>query len=320
MNFLKDLTLKIENGYKINFDEALKVYNSPLTELKIYANTLRENLCGNTVDLCSIMNAKSGKCSEDCSFCAQSIHFKTGVAEYPLVSSEEALKLAKENQAEGVDRFSLVTSGRGLKGKDFDKALDIYKELGEKTNISLCASFGIVSKDQLKRMKDLGIKRYHHNLETSKDYYEKICTTHSYKERIDTLNFAKEEGLEICSGGIIGMGESIEDRINLALMLAKLEVISIPINILMPIKGTPLENEKPLSQEEILKTIATFRFINPKANIRLAGGRMMLENQGREAFLYGANGTITGNYLTTCGNKTADDKKMIKDLGLKTNK
>ncbi|MGL5617061.1 MAG: biotin synthase BioB [Sarcina sp.] len=316
MSFLQELTLKIKNGYKINFDEALKVYNSPIEQLEKFSNELRETLCGNKVDLCSIMNAKSGKCSEDCKFCAQSIHFKTGVSEYPLVDKEEALSLAKENEKEGVHRFSLVTSGRGLKGKDFNKALDIYSYISENTTIGLCASFGIVSKEQLKEMKALGIKRYHHNLESSKDFYKKICTTHSYEERIDTLNFAKEEGLEICSGGIIGMGESIEDRINLALTLQQLEVTSIPVNILMPIKGTPLENEKALSQEEILRTIATFRFINPKANIRLAGGRMLMDNQGKDAFKFGANATITGNYLTTCGNKTADDRTMIKDLGL----
>lgn len=315
MNFLKEITIKIKNNYNVNFDEGLKIYNSPIDELSKYANELRDELCGKKVDLCSIMNAKSGKCSEDCNFCAQSIHFKTGVSEYPLVSSKEALELAKENEAEGVDRFSLITSGLGLKGKDFDNALKIYSNLAKNTNIDLCASFGILNKEQLREIKDIGIKRYHHNLESSRDFYKTICTTHSYESRIETLKNAKLEGLEICSGGIIGMGETIEDRINLALTLQELEVMSIPINVLMPIKGTPLENQDKLSEEHILRTIATFRFINPKANIRLAGGRMLIKNQGKEAFNFGANATITGNYLTTCGNKTKDDRKMLKDLG-----
>lgn len=192
-----------------------------------------------------------------------------------------------------------------------------YKRLNDECNISLCASHGILDKESLMKLTEVGVKRYHHNLETSRSYYRKICTTHSYDERINTIKEAKKVGLEICSGGIIGLGESREDRIDMAIELRCLGVPSIPINALMAIKGTPLEKQESLSEEEILRTIAVFRFINPKANIRLAAGRSLLNNDGDRAFKAGANGTITGNLLTTCGNKICDDRRMIKSLGLK---
>ncbi|MGL4760519.1 MAG: biotin synthase BioB [Sarcina sp.] len=314
INKLKE---KVLNGYKLNREEALALYNTnEVDKLKEAANEIREKLCGKSVDLCSIVNGKSGKCSENCKYCAQSIHFKTGVSEYPLMPYEEVEKLAKENEREGVNRFSIVTSGKGLYGKDFDRVVDYYDRLKKNCGINLCASHGIVNKESLNKLKNVGVKRYHHNLETSEKYYAEICTTHTYKERIDTIQYAKELGLEVCSGGIIGMGESIEDRIDLALTLRDLEIKSIPVNALMPIKGTPLENAKALTEEDILRTIATFRFVNPVANIRLAAGRNLLTGAGESAFKAGANATITGNLLTTCGNKIKDDKEMINKLGL----
>ncbi|MGL5066556.1 MAG: biotin synthase BioB [Sarcina sp.] len=314
INKLKE---KVLNGYKLNREEALALYNTKeVDKLKEAANEIREKLCGKSVDLCSIVNGKSGKCSENCKYCAQSIHFKTGVSEYPLMPYEDVEKLAKENEREGVNRFSIVTSGKGLYGKDFDRVVDYYDRLKKNCGINLCASHGIVNKESLNKLKNVGVKRYHHNLETSEKYYAEICTTHTYKERIDTIQYAKEIGLEVCSGGIIGMGESIEDRIDLALTLRDLEIKSIPVNALMPIKGTPLENAKALTEEDILRTIATFRFVNPVANIRLAAGRNLLTGAGESAFKAGANATITGNLLTTCGNKIKDDKEMINKLGL----
>ena len=314
INKLKE---KVLNGYKLNREEALALYNTnEVDKLKDAANEIREKLCGKSVDLCSIVNGKSGKCSENCKYCAQSIHFKTGVSEYPLMPYEEVEKLAKENESEGVNRFSIVTSGKGLYGKDFDRVVDYYDRLKQNCGINLCASHGIVNKESLNKLKNVGVKRYHHNLETSEKYYAEICTTHTYQERIDTIQHAKELGLEVCSGGIIGMGESIEDRVDLALTLRDLEIKSIPVNALMPIKGTPLENAKNLTEEDILRTIATFRFVNPTANIRLAAGRNLLTGAGESAFKAGANATITGNLLTTCGNKIKDDKEMINKLGL----
>lgn len=323
-SFIKGLEKKVIGGQATSFEEAMKLAGieekDDIKELCNSANNIREFFCGIEVDLCSIMNAKSGHCSEDCKFCAQSAHYITNVEVYDLVSKEAALKLAKENESEGVNRFSLVTSGRGIIGSDFEKVVEIYKELNKAMKMDLCASLGILGHDELLRLVEVGITMYHHNLETSRDYYEKICTTHSYDERIDTINAARKAGMAVCSGGIIGLGESLEDRVKLAFQLRDLGVQSIPINVLNPVKGTPLENQERLSQDEILKTIAIFRFINPKAFIRLAGGRNLIDEFGKNCFNAGANATITGNYLTTSGNKICDDKKMISELKLEVRK
>jgi len=321
INFIKDLEGRVLLGEEIDFQEALSLTkldsNEDIEQLCISADNIRKTFCGDKVDLCTIMNAKSGRCSEDCKFCAQSAHYNTNVEVYDLVSKESALKLAKENEAEGVNRFSLVTSGRGIVGSDFEKILDIYEELNNELSMDLCASLGILGYDDFLKLKERGITMYHHNLETSKEFYKEICTTHSYEERIDTIKAAKEAGMTVCSGGIVGLGESWEDRINLAFQLKELNVMSIPVNILNPVKGTPLEGSKNLTQEDILKTIAIFRFINPKALIRLAGGRNLIKDLGKGCFNAGANATITGNYLTTSGNKICDDKRMIGELKLK---
>lgn len=319
-SFIKDLEIRILSGEYINFQEAMTLTelrnNEEIEQLCLSANNIRKTFCGNKVDLCSIMNAKSGRCSEDCKFCAQSVHYNTNAEVYDLVSKEAALKIAKENESEGVNRFSLVTSGRGITSSDFEKVLGIYEKLNRELKIELCASLGILEYDKLLKLKDIGITMYHHNLETSREFYKEICTTHSYEERIDTIKAAQKAGIPVCSGGIIGLGESWVDRINLAFQLKQLKIMSIPVNVLNPVKGTPLEDSKNLSQENILKTIAIFRFINPKALIRLAGGRNLIRDLGKECFNSGANATITGNYLTTSGNKICDDKKMISELKL----
>jgi biotin synthase len=324
IEFIKKIEEEILKNQDITFGKALKLSTieekEDLEQLYKSANKIREVLSGKEIDFCTIMNAKSGHCSEDCKFCAQSAHYKTEIEVYGLVSTEEALKLAKENENEGVNRFSLVTSGRGINGHEFEKVLEIYEKLNKEVKINLCASLGIMEYEQFLKLKGKGITMYHHNLETSRENYNNICTTHSYDERIDTINSAKKAGLDICSGGIIGLGESFEDRINLAFELKKLDVKSIPVNILNPIKGTPLENARSLSQEEILKTIAIFRFINPGAFIRLAGGRNLIDEFGKNCFSAGANATITGNYLTTSGNKICDDMKLIKELKLEVRK
>lgn len=319
-SFIKDLEIRILSGEYINFQEAMTLTelrnNEEIEQLCLSANNIRKTFCGNKVDLCSIMNAKSGRCSEDCKFCAQSVHYNTNAEVYDLVSKEAALKIAKENESEGVNRFSLVTSGRGITSSDFEKVLDIYEKLNRELKMKLCASLGILEYDKLLKLKERGITMYHHNLETSREFYKEICTTHSYEERIDTIKAAQKAGIPVCSGGIIGLGESWVDRINLAFQLKELKVMSIPVNVLNLVKGTPLEDSKNLSQEDILKTIAIFRFINPKALIRLAGGRNLIRDLGKECFNSGANATITGNYLTTSGNKICDDKKMISELKL----
>ncbi|WP_050607714.1 biotin synthase BioB [Clostridium niameyense] len=319
MSIIKDLENKIYENKIITKDQAIYLDNlneEDLQKLFHGANRIREKFMGNKVDLCSIMNAKSGRCSEDCKFCAQSIRYNTDVKVHGIVDKDEAIKLALENEKEGINKFSLVTSGRGLLGKEFYEIVRIYKTLREKVNIDLCASLGILTYEQLVSLKKVGVSTYHHNLETNRNYYKKICTTHSYDERINTIKNAQRAGLKVCCGGIIGLGESMKDRIDLAFELNSLNIKSIPINVLNPIKGTPLQEAKPLTQKEILKTMAIFRFINPKADIRLAGGRNLIENFGESCFKVGVSATISGNYLTTSGNKIKDDINMINNLGL----
>lgn len=320
-NIIKVFENKIYENKNITLDEALELSKSEnLQELLQAADRICKRYSKNKVYLCSIMNAKSGKCSEDCKYCAQSCHYNTGVLEYPLVDKSEALKLAVENESFNVNRFSLVTSGKTILGQEFEKILEIYDHIYSNSNIGLCASLGILSLEQLIKLKKFGVTRYHHNLETSRDYYSTICSTHTYDDRINTILSAKKAGLEICSGGIIGMGETMEDRIKMAIELQNLEVKSIPINILTPIKGTPLENLRPLNESEILKTIALFKFINPSSSIRLAGGRNFLNEFGKNAFTSGVNAAITGNYLTTSGNNISDDIKMLNSMALEVNK
>lgn len=317
-NFIKKLKEKVLVGENINYIEVKKLANSPLTaeefeELCKSANEIRKIFCGNRFDLCTIVNAKSGKCSEDCKYCAQSSHFKTGIEVYSLITEEKALIEAKKVEEEGAHRFSLVTSGRGL-NKESKEVLDlerVYLKLKDKTNLSLCASHGICDEESLERIYRAGVTTYHHNLETSRDFYDKICTTHTYDERINTIKLAQKVGLQVCSGGIWGLGESEEDRIKMAFELKELGVFSVPINILMPIKGTPLENNLPLDPKDILKMIAIYRFILPKAYLRYAGGRIKLEDLQEKGINSGINSALTGNFLTTTGTTIASDKEMI---------
>jgi biotin synthase len=220
------------------------------------------------------------------------------------------------NEQEGVHRFSIVTAGRALTGDEFEKAIHAYETMHKKYKIDLCASMGFLDEEQLHRLHEAGVTSYHHNIETSKRNFPNICTTHTYEQKIETLKKVKAEGMCACSGGIIGMGETWEDRLDMAVSLAELNIDSIPLNALMPIKGTPFENRKSLTEDEILRTIAFFRYINPEANIRLAAGRALLTNDGENAFQSGASATITGNMLTTAACATIrSDKKMLKSLG-----
>jgi len=317
--YIRGLERHILVGQAISCEDAMRLSEledkKHIEELCSAADRIREHFCGNEADLCTIMNARSGRCSEDCKFCAQSSRYKTGAEEYGMVSGEAAVAAAKENENEGVNRFSLVTSGRSVCGDDLEKVLEIYEALGREVEMDICASHGILGIEAMSRLKEKGVNRYHHNLESSREYFGNICTTHSYDQMIQTIIAARQAGLDICSGGIIGMGESRADRISLAFELKGLGVESIPLNVLNPIKGTPLEEAETLSQDDILKTVAVFRFINPSADIRLAGGRNLIHEYGRACFRAGANATITGNYLTTSGNKICDDKRMLAGMG-----
>lgn len=279
------------------------------------ADHIRKALCSNHVDLCSIINGKSGKCSENCRFCAQSAHNCTGVSEYAFLDTETILRECRHNEAQGVHRFSIVTAGRTLSDADFEKAVDAYSTLHAQTNMQLCGSHGLLTEEQFRRLRETGVNRYHCNIETSRRNFPNICTTHTYEDKIACIQRAKRAGFEVCSGGIIGMGETWDDRIDMAVSLAELGVSSIPINALMPIKGTPLEGLPRLTEADILRTIAIFRYICPTADIRLAAGRDLLEQCGKKAFLSGANATITGDMLTTSGNAIRDDVDMLTAMG-----
>ena len=315
MENLQGLKDKVLNGAYINKDEAVSLINTDLNELRKYAEEIRQKFCGNSFSLCTIINGKSGRCSEDCKYCAQSIHFKTNVEEYDILDEKIIIDSAKSNYEKGVHKFSIVTSGKRLTQEQVEKLCEIYKNVHKECSIELCASHGLLSYNDLKKIKESGVIRYHNNLETSRNYFKKICTTHTYDEKIETIKNAKKAGLEVCSGGIIGLGESMEDRIDMALTLREISVNSIPVNVLNPIKGTPLENAEPLSYEEVMRTLAIFRFILPKAEIRLAGGRALLEDKGLNALKSGVNAAISGDMLTTSGIKTSEDIAMLKELG-----
>ena len=284
INSLKDLSCwkeAILSGHMLTRPEAETLLQLPLdSELfNLFlgaADDIRKHFLGNDIELCSILNAKSGRCSEDCKFCAQSAHYDTPVDVYDLVDYQPIEDMVKENQAAGVHRFSLVMSGRGIDSIDLEKVLSHYDQLSRDTSMSLCASLGLMTKTDLSRLAQSGVTMYHHNLESGHKFYETLCTTHSYQDRIDTIEAAKAAGLSICSGGIIGMGESWSDRLDLIFDLRRLEVASVPVNILNPIAGTPFEHVPHLSQGEILKTIALFRWVHPRADIRLGGGRRHL--------------------------------------------
>lgn len=308
---------EIIKGRRLNRDEDLGwLLDVELSELQAGAFLLQKHFRGNHIDLCTIVNGRSGRCSENCKYCAQSAYHHTGVEEYPLMSKEELFRHAKANQEGGANRFSIVTSGRALSGKEFETVLEAYKEMNDTLSIHLCASHGILTEEQLQKLYEAGVRQYHHNIETSKRYFPEICTSHTYDDRIKTIKLAQKAGLNVCSGGIIGMGETWADRIDMAISLSELNIKSIPINSLMAIPGTKLEGMPPLSGDDILRTIALFRFINPEADIRMAAGRKLMPENGATAFKAGASASITGNMLTTSGTTMKDDLEILKKLGL----
>ena len=279
------------------------------------ANAIRRHLCGDRFDLCSIINAKSGNCTENCRFCAQSARHQTGIDTYQSISEEDALVQTRDNDAHGVHRISLVTSGRSLSGETLIELIHLYGKMAEVTDMLFCASAGFLDDAIASRLYEAGVRRYHCNLEASRTFFPRVCTTHTWEEKVETLRLARKTGMALCSGGIIGMGESMEDRIDMAFELRDLEVHSIPINILTPIPGTPLAELTPLTVEEVLTTVALYRFINPEAVIRMAGGRQQLGTDQYRCFTAGANGAIVGNYLTTTGSSVAEDLARLSSLG-----
>lgn len=318
---MENLAIEIIEGRRLKRNENLNFFLlADSQELFEGSNMIREALCGKRVDLCSIINGRSGRCSENCKFCAQSSHHKTEVKEYEFLDSDEIVEDCKNHVVNGVHRYSIVTSGRTLDDKDFEKAIEAYEKMNKECHIGLCASHGFLNEKQLLRLREAGVTMYHSNIETSEAYFHNVCTTHTYEDKIKEIKLAQDAGLKVCSGGIIGMGETWEDRIDMAVSLSELNIDSIPINALMPIKGTAYESLEVLTEDEILRTVAIFRYINPTAYIRMAAGRKYFEDGGRGIFQAGANATITGDMLTTVGNSTAQDREMLADLGLDVSK
>jgi biotin synthase len=304
-------------GRSISYAEGVELLNSSSPEeLYAAADEIREHFIGRKFDMCSIQNAKSGRCSEDCKWCSQSAHFKTGVEEYDLINPQLALDVARMNASQGINRYSLVTSGRALDDKRLDALCDIYREVKKETKLHVCASMGLLNKSQLEKLQQAGIEHYHCNLETAPSFFSKVCSTHTIKEKLQTINWAKELGIGICSGGILGMGESPEQRVELAIALQQAGADSIPVNILNPIEGTALQGAEKLTDEEVLRAIAVFRFANPKAHIRFAGGRNQLSKEAQiKALRCGVSAALVGDYLTTLGTKVAEDKEMFAAAG-----
>ena len=316
MESVSGLEKKIEEGYRPDYDEALSLMRSlSLEDLCALAHALRLRYQGKRVDMCSIMNARSGKCGEDCKWCSQSRFHHTDIEVYPLVDAESALREAVHNASKGVSRFSLVTSGRALSPADAERICAIYRRIGSECPIKLCASLGLLNREQLFQLKESGVTRYHCNLETAPSYFPQVCTTHTIEEKLQTIEWAREAGLEICSGGIIGMGESEEQRVEFALAIRRTGAVSIPVNILNPIPGTRLAGMPPLKAEEVIRAVAMIRILNPEASVRLAGGRSRIKAVEPELFRCGISGSIVGDLLTTTGSDIDTDKAMFLRLG-----
>lgn len=318
MKLLQEVKSRILKGGFISREEADEIAaNAPLDELCDAADEISRHFVGTKVDSCSIVNARSGDCGEDCKWCAQSARHKTGCESYRFLSKEETLDAARKNEEAGIYRFSLVTSGRTMPEKDLDYFCEIYRELDASTDLYLCASMGLLTKSQLAKLKESGVKRYHCNMETSSGFFPKLCTTHTPEDKIKTIKAARELGMDVCSGGIIGMGESLADRLDFAFELAALDVDSVPMNILDPIPGTPLENTPLISEEDIIRTAAMFRLILPRKSIRFAGGRKRLSQESMLRMMKGGvNGVLMGDMLTTVSNTIADDRKLFEKASM----
>jgi biotin synthase len=312
---------KVLEGKDVSMKDVLPLLgtNGPdVLDLAAVANRVREEFNGNKIDLCSLLSVKSGKCPEDCAFCAQSAHYKTEAPVYPLMDIQRIVEEAKEAQARGTGRFCLITSGREVSDKEFETILDALGRIRRETTLDLDCSLGTLSKERAESLRKVGVTRYNHNVETAESHFLQICTTHSFRDRVKTVEVLKGQGFSVCCGGIIGLGESPQQRLELAFSLKQLGIDCIPFNILNPRPGTPLENSEPIPPMEVIKTISLFRLVLPKGTIKIAGGREAnLRDLQSLALLAGANGLIVGNYLTTPGRNAEDDLTMVRDLGFK---
>lgn len=315
MGFVKEQKEKVLGGEQITKEEAMRLYEEPLEEVCTAADEIRRYFCEDRFDLCTIINGKSGKCPEDCKYCAQSAYYQTSTEDYPLLETEEIVRQAKYNADRGVLRYSIVTSGRALKDEEIDQMCGAIRAIREQTDIEVCVSFGLLSEAQFRRVKEAGASRVHNNLETSRRNFPNVCTTHTFDDKVEAVKAAKSAGLTVCSGGIMGLGETVEDRIDMALTLRELGIRSVPVNMLNPIPGTPYEGNPRLTVDDMRRITAVYRFILPDAAIRLAGGRGLMEDKGEGCFRSGANAAISGDMLTTAGYSIETDMDMLDRIG-----
>lgn len=317
IRIVTELKNRVLAGELLGQESVLPLCEASVQELCAAADEIRSHFCGNGFDLCTIINGKCGRCSEDCKYCAQSVHYNTEINHYPLLKTDELLRQARYNAAHGVLRYSIVTSGRSLSEQEVDQVCESICAIKENVGIEVCVSFGLLKKEQFRKIKAAGASRVHCNLESSRRYFKTVCTTHSYDEKIETLRAARRAGLSVCSGGIMGLGETMTDRIDMAITLRDLGVKSVPVNFLNPIHGTPYEHNVLLSEEEKLRVIAIYRFLLPDAAIRLAGGRGLIKDKGKGCFMAGANAAISGDMLTTSGITVDTDIMLLDQLGYK---
>ncbi len=317
--FIVSCMQKVLDGGRITFEEAERlIATKDIMTLAECANTITRRFNGDVVDVEALLNAKSGRCPEDCSFCAQSTFYETGVNKYPLLPKEVVVEQAMHAKETGATSFCLVCAYRAAPDKDFEQICETITEVKRRVGTEVNVSLGFTTLERARRLKELGVKRYNHNLEAAESYFSRICTTHDFADRVNTARIVKEAGLELCCGGIIGMGETVKQRLELAFSIASLNPDEVPINILIGREGTPLAGYEPIEPMDAIKTIAVWRFIIPKTILKIAGGREVhLDDQGRLALKAGANGIITGGYLTTGGNEPNKDIAMIREIGLK---
>jgi len=320
LKFIKECQEKVFSGERISADDAKKLFNVPdedLKELSKCANEITRDYNGNKVDVEQLNNIKKNACSEDCTFCGQSAFFDTGIETYQLPTPEEVVIKAKKAKEEGAESYCLVAAWKEPSSKDFTDVCKIITEINEKVGISVECSLGFLTKEQAVKLKELKVKRYNHNLETAESKFPEICTTHTYQDRLDTLEIAREAGLELCTGGIIGLGETREQRMEMTLELARIYPEEVTINILVPVPGTPLELQVNLPNSEITRIFSVVRFLLPESVIKISGGRETnLDDSGEKLLQSGANGIITQGYLTMDGNDAQKDRKMIEKIGL----
>ena len=314
---LEEVKARALKGIPATIDEALALDAICTTdELCDVANEVRIKHCGNKIDTCSIVNARSGRCTEDCKWCAQAARHSTGIDEYDIIPDDQLMEAVKLNASQGVHRFSMVTSGRKISPADVRRFCDMYRRVAAASPMKLCASMGLLTKDELASLREAGVQRYHCNLETAESFFGTLCTTHSHADKLRTIRAAREVGMEVCSGGIIGMGETMRQRLELAEQAREAGAMSIPVNVLQPIKGTPLEGTPLIGEDEVVRSVALMKLVAPLAILRFAGGRARLSHKSMLRMLHGGiSGAIVGDMLTTIGNKMVDDHTLFAMAG-----